>query len=69
MLQHASNHRFNPAMKRRKKMFQMMQQFRFGIKTVTCNQFCRDNMKEYMLQTTLHGFRYIGDKNISFVER
>lgn len=30
---------------------------------------CRDNFIQYMSNTTLHGLRYVGDKNLSNIER
>lgn len=30
---------------------------------------CRDNFNQYMSNTTLHGLRYVGDRNLSHIER
>lgn len=33
------------------------------------NMSCRENLNEYLLNSTLHGLRYVGDRAISRVER
>lgn len=30
---------------------------------------CSDNFNQYMSNTTLHGLKYVGDRNLSHVER
>lgn len=57
--------------KRRKQILESLhlQQSQIGNEIVTRKQLCGNNIKEYMVQTTMHGFRYIGDNTITLMER
>lgn len=65
MFPYNSSHRIRA--KRRKQILEslQLQQSPIGNKTVPCKQL----WKEYMVQTTMHGFRYIGDHTITLMER
>lgn len=34
-----------------------------------CRDTCRENFRQYLINTTLHGLKYVGDNTISFFER
>lgn len=36
---------------------------------ITCNVTCRENFRQYLFNTTLHGLKYVGDNTISIIER
>lgn len=69
MFPHNSNHRIRE--KRRKQILDslQLQQSQTGNNAVKWSKLCENNIKEYMLQTTMHGFRYIGDNTITLIER
>lgn len=35
----------------------------------TCKATCRQSFRQYLLNTTLHGLKYVGDNTITTVER
>lgn len=42
---------------------------RIGSSTTTCKDTCQENLRQYLLHTTLHGLKYVGDNTITFFER
>lgn len=37
--------------------------------TPTCRATCRESFRQYLLNTTLHGLKYVGDGTITLFER
>lgn len=53
---------------RKEKLSSRIRKFEDDIKR-TLNVDCRENLNEYLFNSTLHGLRYVGDRTISRFER
>lgn len=54
--------------KKRGKLESQLKRFRDDVRRPSIDT-CRENIHDYLKNTTLHGLKYIGDRSISRLER